>query len=144
MTEYRELDRAYRQAVYRLELPHGPLDLRIGEPSPHLRALLQSAGVSTAAFLTACNPASLPQDQAANQAAQASLLEAAARLGHTTLPGVALDPNGAWPAEESVLVLGISTTAAVTLARRFGQNALVWVDSEGTPELVWATDRPPA
>jgi hypothetical protein len=136
-----DLDRAYRRALYRLELPDGPLDLNIGSYSAALCTLLETSGVRTAAFLTACNPGSRALDTAANHAAQAALLDAAAQLGHTSLPGVAIDPEGIWPDEESVLILGIDAAAATVLARRFGQNALVWINASGTPELVWV-DRP--
>ena len=136
-----DLERAYRRALYRLELPDGPLDLSIGTHSEQVAALLKDRGVRTAAYLTACNPGSREVDPATNQAAQAALLEAAARLGHTTLPGIAIDPDGTWPDEESVLVLGIDAAAATVLARRFGQHALVWINTSGTPELVWV-DRP--
>lgn len=136
-----DLDRVYRRAVYRLELGSGPLHIGIGVYSEPLALLLQAQGVRTAAFLTACNPGSREIDPADNQAAQAALLEAAARLGHSTLPGVAVDPDGAWPDEESVLILGIDAATATMLARRFGQNALVWINASATPELVWV-DRP--
>lgn len=138
-----DLERAYRRAVYRLELPDGPLELRIDTYCEPLRALLDASGVRTAAFLTACNPGSDATDPASNQAAQAALLEAAARLGHTTLPGAAVDPDGQWPDEESALVLGIDAAAATMLARRFGQNALVWINASATPELVWVERQAP-
>lgn len=138
-----ELHRAYRRARYRLALPQGPLDFTIGTCSSGLRTLLDAAGVGTAAFLTACNPGSRPLDPATNRAAQAALLEDAARLGHATLPGVAVDPHGVWPDEESVLVLGIDAADATALAWRFGQNALVWINAGGLPELVWVNGRAP-
>ena len=137
-----DLERVYRRACYRLELPHDPLDFSIGAHNDALCDLLEDQGVRTAAFLTACNPGSRQRDTATNQAAQAALLEAAARLGHPTLPGVAIDPEGVWPDEESALVLGIDAAGATLLARRFGQRALVWINTGGIPELVWV-DRPP-
>ena len=139
----RDLERAYRRARYRLMLADGPFELSVGTYSKALSELLEHHGVRTAALVTACNPGSRQVDAVANQAAQAALLSAAARLGHATLPGVAVDPDGDWPDEESVLVLGIDAAAATVLARRFGQNALVWINSTGVPELVWV-DRPPA
>lgn len=136
-----DLERAYRRAVYRLELPAGPLDLEIDRPSAPLARLLCEHGVRCAAFLTAWNPGSVLTDPELNRAAQAALLEAVARLGHPTLPGVAVDPDGVWPNEDSVLVLGIDLTAARGLARRFGQNALVWIGAGAIPTLVWVNGR---
>lgn len=137
MTAIEALERAYRRARYRVELDDGPLELRVSEPNAELAALLASRGVRGAAFLTACNPGSRRLDEAANRAAQAALLEALTARGHPTLPAVAVDPDGRWPDEESVLVLGIEAAAAAALARRFGQNAMLWIDARGVPELVW-------
>lgn len=131
------LDRAYRRAIYRVQLADRPLDLRIGEPSAELARLLGSYRAHGAAFLTACNPGSQPADPLANQAAQAALLDAAARLRCPTLPGLAIDPDGRWPDEESVLVLGLDAATATSLAHRFGQNALVWIGADAEPELIW-------
>lgn len=136
-----DLERAYRRAVYRLELPAGPLDLVIDRASAPLARVLREHRARSAAFLTAWNPGSVLTAPAVNRAAQTALVEAAHRLGHPTLPGVAVDPDGAWPDEESVLVLGIDLDAARRLARRFGQNALVWIGADATPTLVWVNGR---
>ncbi|HEX7035647.1 MAG TPA: DUF3293 domain-containing protein [Pseudomonadales bacterium] len=136
-----DLDRAYRRAVYRLELPAGPIDLAIGRPSAPLARLLREHRARSAAFLTAWNPGSVLTDPEVNRAAQTALVESAARLGHPTLPGVAVDPDGTWPDEESVLVLGIDLAAARDLAGRFGQNALVWIGADAIPTLVWVNGR---
>lgn len=40
------------------------------------------------------------------------------------------------PAEQSVLVLGLSLEADKTLGRRFERNAVVWTGRDGVPELV--------
>lgn len=136
-----DLERAYRRAVYRLELPAGRLDLTIDQPNAALARLLHEQRVSSAAFLTAWNPASVLTDPAANRAAQAALVAAVAELGHSMLPGVAVDPDGAWPDEDSVLVLGIDRDAARHLAQRFGQNALVWIGADAIPTLVWVDGR---
>ena len=42
------------------------------------------------------------------------------------LPGEGIGDNGTWPAEQSVLVLGIELEHAVQLGRRFGQRAIVY------------------
>lgn len=140
MTASTDLDRAYRRARYRVELPSGTIEMRLDEHDPGLAELLQNANAERAAFLTACNPGSLRQPPAGNQAAQAALLDELARRGIATVPGVAVDPDGAWPDEESVLALGIDLSAATTLARRFGQNALVWIDAAAVPALVWVSE----
>ena len=52
------------------------------------------------------------------------------------LPGEGKHPSNNWPAEQSVLVLGLSLEAAKTLGRRFEQNAVVWTGKDGVPELL--------
>jgi hypothetical protein len=57
-------------------------------------------------------------------------------VGFTTYPGESCGPDGEW-AEQSVLVVGISRTAVVEVAKAFGQAALLAGDRGGPTELVW-------
>ncbi|MDZ7668260.1 MAG: DUF3293 domain-containing protein [Gammaproteobacteria bacterium] len=139
MTSDRDLDTAYRQTVYRVHRPDVPVDFCVDEHSPALQELLRSYASDSAAFLTAHNPGSRLMSQMHNCNAQAALEAQARGMGATALPGVALDPQGAWPAEDSLLLVNIDREAACNLGRRFGQNALVWIDQTGLPELVWLT-----
>src|SRR5262245_61790562 len=94
--------------------------LRSGRRSAELKALYDRNGVACAAFVTAWNPGSHRRDDAINQAAQSQLEQA---LRETTFPifaGIATDPNGAWPNEPSVLVLGIKREDAEQLGRQYG------------------------
>jgi len=139
MASDRDLDTAYRQTVYRVFLPDGPVDFRVGERNPALRELLRASASTAAAFVTAHNPGSRLMSQADNTRSQAELAAEARAIGAATLPGVALDPLDTWPAEDSVLLLMVDRESACTLGRRFGQNALVWIDQTGLAELVWLT-----
>lgn len=126
---------AYRDADY---VVFGPPDLvlRIGEPSPRLDALLEAAGATTAAYLSAANPHGKPRPAAENAAAAAvldNLLEAA---GYPRHPGEGRDPQGRSPPEPSVLAIGIYRENAEALGRLFGQNAIVFVEKHAAPELV--------
>lgn len=125
MSRAREtLDRAYRNARYRVDDGGAVFDMRVGRPCEPLRALMTRRGVREAAFLTACNPGSAPRSDADNRAAQVRLR-------------AALDPEGIWPPEPSLLVLGIERERAAALARRFRQNAFVWLPADAVPVLVW-------
>ena len=121
---------AYEQALYALEA--GPV-LRIGAHSPDLDRLLEAHGAASAAFVTAANPRGEAGAASANEAAMAALR---ASLAWRSLPGEGRDPAGRWSAEPSVLVLGISRAEAEALGRRFEQNAIVFVEKGGAPELV--------
>ena len=127
-----ELIDAYRGAGYLVREPN--LAIRIGEPNAGLDALLAEAG--RAAFLTAANPGSERRSEEENDRSVAALREALEGAGWRCLEGEGRDPGGAWPAEPSLLVLGIPRTEALELARRFGQNGFVWCGRGAAPELV--------
>ncbi len=59
--------------------------------------------------------------------------------GLLLIAGVGVDPTGEWPAEASVLVLGITLERAIGVGHRYGQNAIVWMDGDAVPQLVFLT-----
>jgi len=125
------LERAYRATTYRA----GPLRLRVGERSAALDAMLAERGADEWAYLTAWNPGSQPCPEAENRAAQGRLLERLAAW--PTLAGESRGDDASWPAEPSVLVLGIGRGEAMALAREFGQAAILAGRRSGAAELVW-------
>lgn len=130
-----ELVAAYKRALY---VVYGAPDLviRVGEPNAGLDALLEADGVDTAAYLTAANPGGELQEETANELACAALHQALADAGHPCYLGEGRDPRGEWPAEPSVLALGISRHEAMVLGRSYEQNAIVFVEKGRAPELV--------
>ena len=114
--------------------------LRIDQYSEPLSRLFFASGHRCAAFITACNPFSLPQSPGLNQAACAHLRDALIR--HTSRPeeiieGEGRDPSGAWPGEKSFLVLGLDLGASKALGGKFEQNAIVWAGADAIPKLVF-------
>jgi len=132
-----ELETAYRRALYRVDDAGRVIELRIGTVNSAGAELLQRHGVTGAALVTACNPGSRPTPAAQNGRAQRALEDAVAAAGHRWLPAAGLDPDGVWPVEPSLLILGIDRHRAAELARRFGQAALLWLGADGAPELDW-------
>ena len=113
--------------------------LRAGQLSAELKALHQQTGVACSAFLTAWNPGSRRRANEINQAAQCEL-EATLRAAALPLfAGVGVDPNGNWPGEQSVLVLGIGRERAERLGRHYGQIAILWIGADAVPEVVLLT-----
>jgi len=131
-----ELEAVFNNAVYIVNAPEGELRLRIGEDAPALRQLLHKHGTNTAAIITAHNPGARTQDAAANQAAQARLLQRAQRLQLPLLHGHNRAEQGDGPVEPTVVILGIAHQDACKLARDFEQVALVYI-GEHAPEIVW-------
>jgi hypothetical protein len=142
MVKTTELEAAYRATTYRVFLPGGGCDLRIGSASETLRCWLETAGVTRFAILTAHNPGSLPVAAADNALRQAQLECALLEQGYEPYAGENIAGDDNWPAEESCFVPDIPLAEALALGARYGQNAIVCGGADGVPELIW-TGSPP-
>ncbi len=131
-----DLIASYRAADYRAGFGSASISLRIDQYSESLAQLLAASGQQCAVFITACNPGSQPQSPAANQAAHARLHEELSRHTDQIIEGTGSDPSGAWPAEPSLLALGVELDVAEALGRQFGQNAIVWAGADAIPRLM--------
>lgn len=117
------------------------LVLRIGEPSAALDELLEAEGAQTAAYVTAANPHGRLAGATENVLATTALLEAQREAGYACFAGEGRDPQGEWPPEPSVLVVGIARAEAEVLGRSYDQNAIVFVETGKAPELVMLEDQ---
>ena len=142
MAKTTEFGTAYRATTYRVFLPGGGCDLRLGMASETLRCWLETAGVIRFAILTAHNPGSLPVAAEENALRQAELECALLELGYEPYAGENVADGDSWPDEESCFLPGMSVAEAQVLARRYGQIAIVCGGADGVPELVW-TGPPP-
>ncbi|HKC17214.1 MAG TPA: DUF3293 domain-containing protein [Steroidobacteraceae bacterium] len=132
-----QLEAAYRRTDYEVQTPDGPMLLRIDEHCPRLQGVHAKLGVTESVFLTAWNPQSVPQCAPRNAVAQAHLDQRLAALKLTILPGWGRDPQGSWPAEQSLFVAGLDRDTATGLAKEFGQHAFVHAGADAIPRLVW-------
>ena len=130
-----ELLAAYRAAHFHVN-SEDPFVLLIGEYSRELALLHKAAGVASSAFITACNALGEQCAEEQNTAAQASLLDSVKQLGLASVAGEGRDPQGQWPGEPSLLVLGCSDIQANELGRLYRQNAIVWCEHNAVPELI--------
>ncbi len=136
-TERARLEAAYRATTYRIHTAGDDIDLRLGEASPALAALLREAGAERWAIVTAWNPASLVQAEATNSAAQARLQQWLSARGYRWQAGENRADAADWPPEPTCLVPGMSEAEARQCGAAFGQNAVVCGDGESVPRLVW-------
>ena len=127
---------SYRAADYQAGAGSAVVILRINQYSKSLSQLLAASGQQCAAFITAYNPFSQPQNLAANQAVHARLRDELSRHANQVIEGMGSDPSGAWPPEQSFLALGVELDAAEALGRQFGQNAIVWAGADAIPRLI--------
>jgi hypothetical protein len=127
---------AYSATSFVADTPQGRLELRIGNLSPRLDRLLASLGAQSWAYLTAFNPRSEPLSDAENEKRHRRLEERIDALGFFAFAGEGVGDDGTWPAERSLLVIGVSRSEAIDLGREFGQLAVVRGDLGSPPELI--------
>lgn len=140
MAKTTELEAAYKATTYRVFLPGGICDLRIGEACETLRCWLETAGCKQFAVITAHNPGSQATDDSVNAEQQAKL-ECDLLEGNYEPYAAENQPDSdAWVAEESCFVPDLAVEDACALAADYGQNAVVCGGSDGVPHLVWVED----
>lgn len=127
---------AYLRAAYIVGGPVAEVRFAIGEPSAALDRALAAVGADGGVLLTAWNPHGQRPGLAANESAQARLMDLLARRGIATLPGHGEDPAGDWEREPSVLALDLGEPDADAIGARFGQNAYVLCRAGAAPRLV--------
>jgi hypothetical protein len=130
------LDAAYRATSYVVDGPDGAFALRVGETSPPLDDLLRRHGARSWAFVTACNPGSIPLSADENRGRAEELTRVVSEGGYPFRTGRGIG-EGDWLPEESLLVLEIALEDAAALGRRFGQNAILVGEAGAPARLVW-------
>ena len=132
---------AYRATTYNVFARSGTLTLRIDERNADIVDLHKSAGVTSSAFVTACNPFSAPTSDAMNAEAMSALKHHldAASIAWVDGEGCGQDSN--WPPEPSVLALGVDESGARELCIALQQNAVVIVAEDGVPRLLIHPER---
>jgi len=134
---------AYIRADYHVGFPENQITLRVGERATGLSRLAPGAETgqlfneeTSWAYLTAWNPGSVIQMDFVNRQKQEELELFLRGAGYAVLPGVARDPRGEWPDEESILVFGLGWEKALLLGRKFNQNAILAGLGEETVQLL--------
>ncbi|WP_020539572.1 DUF3293 domain-containing protein [Lewinella cohaerens] len=130
-----QLKTAYQQAIYRIFMP--PISWKIGTVEPGIDKLLQANGAKKAIFLTASNPYSNICSVQKNKEANEALLAWIKENNYTFFEGQGEDPLGVWPPEQSFLILGINAKEALVLGQDWQQNAVVFVEANKPPTLLW-------
>jgi hypothetical protein len=138
-----KLIEAYRATDYVLFVGDGPspsgkdVTLNIGRRNPDFDAVLDRRRATTAVVVTAYNPRSVVLAEAENRARHAQLVKLLEDNGYDHALGEGRDPTGHWKAELECVVFGIPLAAGLAIARRFEQNAIVFVTRGGMPELAY-------
>lgn len=130
------LDAAFRATCYRVDSMAGEFDLRIGVVNPRFDDFLRAQGVRCWGLITAHNPGGVRRDEH-NAARQQALLRRLDDLSWRWFAACNLADGGDWPAEPSVLIVGVGETELRALAAEFSQAAIVCGEVGCAPRLVW-------
>ncbi len=132
----RRLVEAYLQTSYAVMLMALP-PIRIGEANPAIEQWLEEQQYSTYAFITAWNPGSVLLSYDENMDRLDQLDDELKEVCPRVYWGMGVGDSGEWAGEVSCLALGISAEDAVRLGKKYEQNAIVWWEKGGVPELWW-------
>ena len=126
---------AYNTTRYRIFADEN-FDLKIGKTSTQLSRIYRKYSCLSALIITAWNPYSVLTSKNENKAAQ-DRLESKLRAGSVPfITAIGEDAEMKWPAESSVLALGLGLDVAMSLGVEFLQNAIVWSDRDTIPKLI--------
>jgi len=129
---------AYRATDYVLFVCEGrEITLNIGRHNAAFDRVLDARNAGTAVIATAYNPRSIVLTESENRTRHARLTALLAANGYDYALGEGRDPTGHWKAELECVVFGISMEEGLAIARRFEQNAIVFVRRGGVPELAY-------
>lgn len=131
------LAEAYRTTTFRVLAPAGPVDVHIGQTCPDLDRLLRREGVYCSAFLTASSPGGRTLSAAENRRRHQALRRRLVATGVPVLAGLGIGADPDWPAEDSLLAIGLDRPTAATVGAEFGQDAIVVADRDAPAELLW-------
>jgi len=137
MAKTTELEALYKATTYRVFLPGGICELRIGQPCEKLKSWLKAGDYKEFAIITAHNPGGQPVAAAQNAERQAELECELIEGNYEPYAGENVADDAAWPVEESCFVADIAAEDACALAADFGQNAIVFGTADGVAQLLW-------
>src|SRR5574343_256933 len=137
MAKTSDLEAAYRATTYRVFLPGGMCDLRVGVANEALRCWLETAGCTQFAIITAYNPGAVVVTDAVNAERQAQLECDLLEGNYEPYAAENLPDAADGPAEEGCFVPDLAPEDACALAADYGQNAVIGGGADGVPHLIW-------
>ena len=129
------LDPSLLEAYHQTDYHFGDTFLNIGEPCSKAASLLQQFAPAGGLFITAWNPLGKEITVEDNQKANQTLKEKLLKLGLNVTYGYGVSKDGKWR-EDSFFAYPIDKEASLKLCCAFSQNAVVYVSSNGLPELL--------
>lgn len=133
---FASLFRAYKSTEYR-GYGDEPFSMYVGKKCSELERLFQEHSVSSAVFITACNPRSKQLSDAENKIRLFQMEQEIKSMGYQIIDGMGIgqEVEPTWT-EQSFLVLGMTESEADSLSSRYEQNAYVLVAYDCIPTLI--------
>ncbi len=131
-----ELLAAYHDAHYIVFTPHGDITLRINQHSTALTDCLTQRDATRFAFISACNPRSVPHAADANALRHDNFKQCLREQQTAFLEGVGRSPDGHWQ-EASLLLFNVDQETALRWGRYLEQHAILWGDQRAIPHLLF-------
>lgn len=132
-----ELIAHYTHAHYRIGTSVESITLRISQYSAPLAQFLAASNQSRAAIISAYNPFSELLSDEENLVAHEALRNSLMHHTYPVIESLNIDPAGVWPTEKSFFTPGIDINIAKSLGQQFRQNAIVWIDRDTIPRLIF-------
>ncbi len=126
---------AYKNAVYSVTFRSQQYRFQVGQVPSALDPVLKE--LQSAVFITAFNPESQLCNLALNHKNNRRLCTELTKEGYVFLSGTGGDKLQNWPDEESYLVFDMEQVRADRLAKKYGQNAYLWVEKAQPVRLIW-------
>jgi hypothetical protein len=131
-----DLIAAYKNTSFQAHVGDEIITLKVGQQCPALQAVFEQHNVKTACYITAYNPFGCLLTKQENEDRNARMRTKIASV-YPIFDGVGVDPKGEWEGEASLLALGASKDASLTLAEAWEQNAVVFVDETLSVSLLF-------
>ena len=124
-----QLAQAYRATTY-LGFPddNERWQIRIGEQAPIAGPM---------AYVTSDNPGSQRLSPEANRRRRIGFSSELETLDAELIPATSVADDDNWPDEQGFWIRPVALDEALQIARRYDQNAIVFVDEEADTELVF-------
>ncbi|WP_025643570.1 MULTISPECIES: DUF3293 domain-containing protein [unclassified Psychrobacter] len=129
------LDPSLIEAYHQTDYHFRDTFFNIGELSSKAASLLQQFAPAGGLFITAWNPLGEELTVEDNQKANQTLKEKLLKLGLNVTDGYGIGKDGKWR-EDSFFTYPIDEETSLKLCCHFSQNAVVYVSSNGVPELL--------
>ncbi len=131
-----ELITAYREAKYVVLIDDNEVVFRVGKSCDPINQLLKDQSSKTAFFITAHNPKGEVMTEDKNKNLHEDLLQDMRSRSLSFFEGYGTDDEEKWGREKSLLILGISKNDADKMAKKYQQNAYIWIEENQNTELV--------